>query len=594
MAGVNSSFNSPYYGQVNTDYIGRGFTYDGANRLTQAPLGYDYGSYWFNNGNYYSEGYSYDGSGNISTLTRNGPNGTNLSPFLLLAARLGGMNLAYGAAMIVASSAYTIPAGDNDTFEATTRISLLPGFKASPGCTFHARITSTPHGVGSGALDQLSYYYNQPGTNRVTSIWNQANNITSIYSYDNNGNLVSDAHTGIAFAIYDISNKPVSVYLTNGNVIQYAYDADGNRMEKQVGSTYNFYINGKDGAAEAVSLAPYHDNILYNVLAGSENIAQVSWTYTGGAGGSFAYYYYLKDHLGDIKMTLASNGGVVGYNDYYPFGLTMAGRSEASSADPRYQFTSKERDAESGLDYFGARYYDSWRGQWLSVDPMTEIHGDYSPYAYVYNNPISLIDPYGLDSLLAFDKDHNLVPIQQLPNGYFTFTAPRLSLPEGVPSGGVGHAGSSPSIMLQQNLGGANLPGMSFQSFSSETIKNGNNRLELTFDQFAYLQGKDLLDSWSITINGKVITVSADKTVTVGDKTFQIGKDDEGRQVIVLSHTDGGKTLTHVIYLETPQSVVNETGKMLREAYHYIDTHGSNSAARFLAPFLEALKDLAW
>lgn len=75
----------------------------------------------------------------------------------------------------------------------------------------------------------------------------------------------------------------------------------------------------------------------------------------------FHFHYYLKDHLGDVKMIVNLSGKVVSYNDYYPFGLTMPGRSRTTSADPRYQFTSKERDAaETGYDYFGARYYDSW------------------------------------------------------------------------------------------------------------------------------------------------------------------------------------------------------------------------------------------
>jgi YD repeat-containing protein len=76
MAGVSNTYNSPYYGQVSSDYIGRVFTYDGLNRLTQAPLGYYYGAYWFSNGNYFSEGYSYTDDGNFNTLTRDNNNGS--------------------------------------------------------------------------------------------------------------------------------------------------------------------------------------------------------------------------------------------------------------------------------------------------------------------------------------------------------------------------------------------------------------------------------------------------------------------------------------------------------------------------------------
>jgi RHS repeat-associated protein len=400
MNGVNFGLG----GSAATSNLGWNYVYDNANRLDIADFGYSYYGSW-SQSSAYDMSVSYDhnapGNGNITQLTRNGPNGTGLSQLLMLGSRPGGATLAYGAATIVASSSYTIASGDSDTFEATTRISLLPGFTAKPGATFHARITSTPHGIGSGGLDQLSYNY-QNNMNKLSNIANSANGTTSYYAYDNNGNIVSDSHTSIALAIYDISNQPVSVYLTNGNVIQYAYDANGNRMEKVVnGSTYNLYINGKDGSTEAVSLAPCCDNVVYNILANGENVAQVDWAYNGGA---FTYYYYLKDHLGDIKMTLGSGGNVVGYNDYYPFGLTMAGRSMASSADGRYQYTAKERDAESGLDYFGARYYDSWRGQWLSVDPKAEKYQNLSPYNYAAGNPIKYLDSDGGGINLANGK----------------------------------------------------------------------------------------------------------------------------------------------------------------------------------------------
>jgi RHS repeat-associated protein len=61
-------------------------------------------------------------------------------------------------------------------------------------------------------------------------------------------------------------------------------------------------------------------------------------------------------------------------------------------------YSRKERDVESQYDYFGARYYDSRVGRWLSVDPLSGSHPDYTSYSYVYNNPLRLTDPSGLDS----------------------------------------------------------------------------------------------------------------------------------------------------------------------------------------------------
>lgn len=71
--------------------------------------------------------------------------------------------------------------------------------------------------------------------------------------------------------------------------------------------------------------------------------------------GVYSNYYYLKDHLGDIKMVLDSSGVIDSYNDYYPFGEQMPGRNLTGSSDGRYKFTSKELDAETSLYYFGAR-----------------------------------------------------------------------------------------------------------------------------------------------------------------------------------------------------------------------------------------------
>lgn len=94
-----------------------------------------------------------------------------------------------------------------------------------------------------------------------------------------------------------------------------------------------------------------------------------------------------------------SSGTADSWFDYYPFGQLLDGRNQIGSADPRYIFTGKERDVESQYDYFGARYYDGRTARWMSVDPLSHKHADYSPYAYVYNNPTRLIDPLGLDSL---------------------------------------------------------------------------------------------------------------------------------------------------------------------------------------------------
>ena len=101
-----------------------------------------------------------------------------------------------------------------------------------------------------------------------------------------------------------------------------------------------------------------------------------------------------------------SFGAVVEAHDYYPFGLLMPGRDYQSAERTKELFTGKERDGETGLDYFGARYYWAAGGRWWSVDPLSDDHPEITAYHYTFNNPLRYIDPIGLDSLkVSLPKD---------------------------------------------------------------------------------------------------------------------------------------------------------------------------------------------
>ncbi len=113
-------------------------------------------------------------------------------------------------------------------------------------------------------------------------------------------------------------------------------------------------------------------------------------------------YYYVKDHLGSIRVTVDQAGIMVGYNDYDAWGVQMETRcGNYGSANDKYKFTGKERDGETGLDYFGARYYDARIGLFRSVDPHTSRYPNLGPYTYCGNNPIAFMDPSGKDSAQA-------------------------------------------------------------------------------------------------------------------------------------------------------------------------------------------------
>ncbi|WPO78018.1 RHS repeat-associated core domain-containing protein [Flavobacterium sp. KACC 22761] len=107
-------------------------------------------------------------------------------------------------------------------------------------------------------------------------------------------------------------------------------------------------------------------------------------------------FYYHPDHLGSSSYISNLDGEVVQHIEYVPFGEVFLEEKNAKWNTP-YLFTSKELDRETGLYYYGARYYDSKLSLWASVDPQREKHPEYSSYIYVANNPLKLIDPDGRD-----------------------------------------------------------------------------------------------------------------------------------------------------------------------------------------------------
>jgi RHS repeat-associated protein len=80
--------------------------------------------------------------------------------------------------------------------------------------------------------------------------------------------------------------------------------------------------------------------------------------------------------------------------EYFAFGETFVQEHSNTDRIP-YLFNGKELDAETGLYYYGARYYDPRTSTWPSVDPMGEKMPGWSPYNYALDNPVKFIDPDG-------------------------------------------------------------------------------------------------------------------------------------------------------------------------------------------------------
>jgi len=110
--------------------------------------------------------------------------------------------------------------------------------------------------------------------------------------------------------------------------------------------------------------------------------------------------YYLTDHLGSVRVTVNEQGDPVGWDDYYPFGLQMPGRTQnASNPNDDQKFTGYllEQQGDLGIYHAEARMYDPVVGRFMQTDPLADdpTQLDKSPYAYTWNNPVNLTDPDG-------------------------------------------------------------------------------------------------------------------------------------------------------------------------------------------------------
>jgi RHS repeat-associated protein len=224
-----------------------------------------------------------------------------------------------------------------------------------------------------------------------------ANNRVMGYSYDASGNLKSDLLRGSSSYQYDAENR-ISVAFGS---TAYLYDAEGNRVAKESvangqATITNQYILGLGG--EQVTEIDGSGNWLHsNAYAAGKLLA----TYD-----STGLHFHFSDWLGSRRMQASGAGTVDETCQSLPFGDQLNCTGPASDATEQH-FTGKVRDTESGLDYFGARYYQSNMGRWMSPDwadkpeavPYSQLDNPQSLnlYGYVNNNPLSKVDSDGHD-----------------------------------------------------------------------------------------------------------------------------------------------------------------------------------------------------
>jgi len=240
--------------------------------------------------------------------------------------------------------------------------------------------------------------------------------------YDANGNVITD-NMGTQYT-YDAESR-----IATAGTWSYSYDGDGNRVLKsQGGSTGNTYWYAADGTLSD------EQSVSINSATGYPAQQQMNFYLNGkllmrGATSQYPGYYILPDQIGSTRVTVDadSTGNTQGVT-YYPFGTYVTLPTDTSLEQ---RFTGKERDTESGNDYFPKRYYSSAMGRWMSPDPIPWLGWQHPPegsseeeeeeshkkfeewisdpqnfnmYAYVNNNPLNKTDPTGMAGCQAGDK----------------------------------------------------------------------------------------------------------------------------------------------------------------------------------------------
>jgi RHS repeat-associated protein len=176
--------------------------------------------------------------------------------------------------------------------------------------------------------------------------------------------------------------------ITKATGVNYTYDGDGDRVQKSNGKIY-WYGAGSEILDESDSSGNITDEYIF---FGGKRIAHR--VVSGNA-----IYYYAEDFLGSSRVMTTATGTVCYDADFYPYG---GERVVTNTCPQNYKFTGKERDAETSNDDFGARYYSSQFGRWISPDwsaipapvPYANLTNPQTLnlYAMVHNNPETLAD----------------------------------------------------------------------------------------------------------------------------------------------------------------------------------------------------------
>jgi RHS repeat-associated protein len=268
----------------------------------------------------------------------------------------------------------------------------------SPTATNPGIAPTTPGIDAWGNLMNRSGVTNRTYAELLDCPANANNQLTACTNaYDAAGNMTG---YGAASYVYDAENRLIA---TAG--YSYIYDGDGQRVEKCTeGTTPGTCASGATGTLYWRGLSS--DPLSETNLAGT---VQNTYVFFNGqrvarVDSAGAPHYYFSDHLGTHGVVENATGTVCEQDmDYYPYGGEE--HDYCPNVAQNYKFTGKERDTESGLDNFGARYNLSTIGRFMTPDwaakPTSVPYANFGDpqtlnlYAFVGDNPVNRVDPDG-------------------------------------------------------------------------------------------------------------------------------------------------------------------------------------------------------
>ena len=276
------------------------------------------------------------------------------------------------------------------------------------------QLTSATRPVGTGSE---TFAYDASGNRATNTTINDNNQLLSDanfnYTYDKNGNLtkrVSKSSGEITEFGWDYKNRLIQVLKRasentgSTSTITYKYDALDRRIEKNVNGNIVKYVYDRDN----IYLEYDEDDFFRAKYVHSQNVDEPvrmerpESPHTNNAYARQEFYFH-RDRLGNITEITDFEGTVVQSYVYDAFGKVTIYDKDGNEITPSssnyletpYAFTGRELDAETGLYFYRARYYDPGTGRFLSEDPIGVNGGDANFYRYVRNNSLNFTDPEG-------------------------------------------------------------------------------------------------------------------------------------------------------------------------------------------------------